>query len=382
VTAMRLGHPLRRLSLACLCFLCFGAPAAHALLNLDGRRSQVFVFGHVSVGYDSNLFADNSGRDDTQYTASLGLELTRRRGLIGVTSTAKVDYVRFSSFSGQNAVNPEFSVELSKANGRTTGDLTLKAYRTDRAESAVNLRTSSWNYPLALNIRYPINEKLYVASASGYMRRSYEDNAALVDSVDYSQGFDVFYVYNSRLDLVAGYRLRVTDTTLRRSRDHALNIGATGGLLPKVNGTVRLGYQTRSGAAQPGAGSEGQVTVAAELNWAPTPRLSFTAQASRDFVTTALGDSVDSLGASLLGTYSFNRRLDLDAGVSYGINEFVSQVPPRRIDDFLAFNAALRYTVNAYVTVSASGSYLQNWSTITLADFDRVTYSLDVSSRF
>lgn len=379
---MRPGRPLRRLSLACLCFLGFGAPTSHALLNLDGRRSQIFVFGHVNVGYDSNLFADNSGRDDTQYTASLGLEFNRRRGLIGVTSTAKVDFLRFASFSGQNAVNPEFSVELIKSNGRTTGDLTLRAYRTSRAESAVNLRTASWNYPLELNIRYPINEKLYVASSSGYLRRSYEDNATLVDSVDYSQGFDIFYVYNSRLDLVAGYRLRVTDTTLRRSRDHALNLGATGGLLPKVNGTVRLGYQTRSGVGQPGADSEGQFTVGAELNWAPTPRLSFTAQASRDFITTALGDSVDAFGASLNGTYSFNRRLDLDAGVSYGTNQFVSQVPPQRVDDFLAFNASLRYTFNAYVTMAASGSYLQNWSTIGLADFDRITYSLDLSSRF
>lgn len=379
---MRTGRSLRHLGLACIWVLPFGAPAAHALLNLDGNRSQVFVFGHVNVTHDSNIYADNSGRDDTQTSASLGLEFIRRRGVIGVNSTAKVDFIRFGRFTDENTANPEFSLQLSKANGRTTGDFELRAYRASRADSAINLRTTSWNYPLALNIRYPVNEKLYLASASGYVRRDFQDNATLLDATDFSQGFDIFYVYNSRLDLVLGYRLRVTDTSLRRSRDHAVNIGATGGLLPKVNGTVRLGYQTRSGVGQPASGSEGQFTIAAELDWAPTPRLSFAAQASRDFVTTAVGDSVDSFGAMLNATYSFNRRLDLDAGVSYGTNQFISQVPPQRTDDFLAWTAALRYTLNAHVTVVASGSYLQNWSTIALADFDRITYSLDVSSRF
>ncbi len=32
-------------------------PHALALLNIDGTRNQVFVFGSATFGYDSNLFA-------------------------------------------------------------------------------------------------------------------------------------------------------------------------------------------------------------------------------------------------------------------------------------------------------------------------------------
>ena len=44
-----------------------------------------------------------------------------------------------------------------------------------RSDSSVNLRTSSWNFPLGLSVKYPINDKFYVTSNTGYLRRTYSD---------------------------------------------------------------------------------------------------------------------------------------------------------------------------------------------------------------
>jgi hypothetical protein len=37
-------------------FLLISLSPAHALINVDGSRNQLFVFGSVTFGYDSNIF--------------------------------------------------------------------------------------------------------------------------------------------------------------------------------------------------------------------------------------------------------------------------------------------------------------------------------------
>ncbi|HYC69732.1 MAG TPA: outer membrane beta-barrel protein [Opitutaceae bacterium] len=368
----------RILCLALAVVLGLGPTSALALLNIGGSRNQVFVFGNVRVGYDSNIFSSATAEDDTVITGSFGAELRRKRGIIGVNSTVTLQYMKFSRFTDEGGFNPDFMLELTKSTGRTTGELKLHAFRSNRADSAVNLRTTSWNIPLDLSVRYPINEKLYVASATSYLRRDYVEDAQLVDYVDYSQGFDVFYVYNSRIDLLAGYRFRHSDTLVGQSRDHSFTLGVTGGIFPKVTGTVRLGYQLRR-TLQTGR-EDDQITISTSLNWVPTRKLSVEMGVSRDFTITALGDSVDTLGASAHATYSMNRRLEFDAGVSYGRNRFLGTTP--RTDDFLEWSASARYTLNEHLTVAGTYSHLENWSTASFSDFTRTGYSLDISSRF
>ena len=91
---------------------------AHALLNLDGTRNQIFAFGSVSFGYSTNIFSDSSQRGDSSLTGEAGLEYDRRAGVLGVNAIAKVGYERFRTYTDQNAVNPFFSLEVTKSTGR------------------------------------------------------------------------------------------------------------------------------------------------------------------------------------------------------------------------------------------------------------------------
>lgn len=377
---MILSTKARQLLLLSLA-LALGQPTARALLNIDGSRNQVFVFGSVNFAYSSNIFSDSSGRGDYSSTSEVGLELKRRAGIIAVDATFKVDYQGFNKYTGENSLNPSFAIEFDKTVGRTTGAFTVSAFRETRSDTVANLLTSSWNFPLGLNIKYPINDKFYFTSSSSYLQRNYSTSTVLTNLTDYSEGVDLFYVYTSKLDLLAGYRLRVSRTTNGNdTTDHWFNIGATGGLFAKLNGSVRLGYQIRDDRG--GNESFTHVNALASVGWPITRKLTLASQISRDFNTVATGASIDSSSISLRAIYAYSRKLELDGGVSYGRNLFLGQTGPQRRDDFFSWDVGAHYKLNEHLTLGASYTYFKNWSTVSLSDFDRTGFSFDASSRF
>ena len=355
---------------------------ARALLNVDGTRNQVFVFGNATFGYDSNVFADATDRSDSTMTGAAGMQIKRRAGIIAVDATATLSYTRYEKFSDQNALNPNFHVEFNKTTGRTTGDLTLTAYRESRADSSVNLRTSSWNFPVGLNLKYPVNDKYYLTSQTTYLRRRYIETSSLANLTDYSQSFDLFYVYTSRLDVNGGYRIRVSQTSLGNDTvDHWFSFGANGALFAKLNGSVRLGYQVRDVNVASG-GSFTHFNAVASIAWPITRKLNLSGSISRDFNTIATGASVDATAASLRANYNVKRQLEFLAGLAYGRNAFLGTPPPSRLDTFFNFDFGVRYKMSEHLQAGATYTYLRNWSTIDFSDFERNAFSLDVSSRF
>ena len=373
----------RRITLAVLAVV-LTLPRGQALLNIDGSRNQVFVFGDATFAYNSNIFSEATGRGDYSVDTQVGVELKRRAGIIAVNSTFKVDYLRFGKFTDQDAVNPSFYIEFNKTTGRTTGAFTINAYRESRSDSVVNLRTSSWNFPLGLNLKYPVNDKFYVTSTTSYLQRRYTNTTTtpLANLVDYSEGRDVFYGSPSKLDLVAGYSIRVSKTSIGGdTSDNWFNIGATGGLFAKLNGSVRLGYQIREIT---GAGGESftHVNALASLNWPATRKLSFAAQVSRDFNTIATGASVDATSVGLRAIYAYNRKLEFNTGISAGRNTFLGSNQPARTDTFFGWDVGATYKFNEHLHVGANYNYFRNWSTASFSEFDRQGFSFDIGSRF
>jgi len=44
-----------------------------ALLNIDGKKNQVYVFGELALAYDSNVFAQSHGVGDYSSDLSVGM---------------------------------------------------------------------------------------------------------------------------------------------------------------------------------------------------------------------------------------------------------------------------------------------------------------------
>ena len=60
---------------------------AQALINLDGQRNQLFIFGNATFGYDSNIFSEANGHGDYTVTGTVGAEIKRRAGIISDVAT-------------------------------------------------------------------------------------------------------------------------------------------------------------------------------------------------------------------------------------------------------------------------------------------------------
>ena len=361
--------------------LLLGQAPARALINVNGSRNQLFVFGNVTFGWNSNVFSDSTGRGDYTVSGAVGAEMKRRAGIIAVNATLTFTYDTYGKFTEENSFNPNLHVEFNKTTGRTTGAITVSAYRESRSDSAVNLRTNSWNYPVGLNLKYPINDKLYVTSQTTYLRRRYVETTSLANLTDYSQGFDLFYVYTSKLDLLAGYRIRVSQTSIGNDTyDHWFNVGATGGLFAKLNGTVRIGYQFRDISG--GNNKYTHLNAMAGVSWPITRKVSLSGQLGRDFNTIATGASVDSTTASLRATYAFSRKIELNSGLAYGLNRFLGTPPPQRRDTFFSYDFGARYKMNEHLQAGVTYTYFRNWSTFAFSDFDRQGFAIDVSSRY
>lgn len=356
--------------------------SGRALLNIDGTRNQIFVFGGVTFGYNSNVFSDATSRGDYNVNASAGAELKRRAGLIGVNATASISSQIFTKYTAENSLNPNFAIEFTKTTGRTTGALSVNAYRETRSDSVVNLRTTSWNFPLGLNLKYPINDKFYATSSTTYLQRTYNDTSALTNLTDYSEGLDLFYVYTSKLDLVGGYRIRATRTSNGRdSTDHWFNIGASGGLLAKLSGTVRLGYQLRH-ATGVDADNYTHLNALASVGWPITRKLTLSGQVSRDFNTIATGSSVDTTVMALSASYAYNRKLTLENNLAVGRNTFLGSNLTDREDTYFSWDVGARYKFNEHFNVGATYTFFKNWSSTAFSDFDRNVFSFDIASRY
>ncbi|HEY4300433.1 MAG TPA: outer membrane beta-barrel protein [Candidatus Didemnitutus sp.] len=361
--------------------LLFAQQGVFALLNIDGERNQVFVFGSAGITYDSNLLAQRDAVSDTSENLSFGAEWQRRAGMISVDLTASITAYRYNAHSDLNAVDPNVGVAFTKTTGRLTGSFTVSAYRTQQADSAINLRTSSWNYPLELTLRYPINEKFYATSDTAAQNRQFEDHdIGVVDYLDFAEGLDGYYVYNSRVDLLAGYRVRFGRTDIDRTTDHDIHLGATGRIFPKVTGTVRFGFQQRQ--IRDSSQAYHEASAAVQLTWNATRKLSVDALISRDFNTTATSASVATLSTNLSATYGFSRRFQFGSGLGAGHNQFLDQSLSGRADNFFSWYFEGTYTMNDHLKVVSRYTFFDNQSNELLAEFDRNQFSILLSGRY
>jgi len=374
---------LTRLTLATALAAGLACPPAPALVSLNDGRNQIFVTANAGFTWDSNIYANATSSGDYVFNAGLGLELKRRAGMIAVDGSVSVDATQFADNDSENALNPSFRVEFSKQNGRTTGLLALGAARQSRADSAANLRSESWLYDVALNLKYPVIERYSIAGMVGFSRLDYVNNAVLVDLDTFSASADLFYVYTSERDLFAGYRFRHGETSTSTAfDDHAFTVGVSGRILPKLNGVARFGYQVRrpSGTAE---GSYEALTASVAATWNVSRKLGLTAQVAKDFSTTSTNLNVDALTFNLDAKYAMNAKLSFGTGVGYGINDFLGAPGGNRRDEFFTWNAGLTYRIlDERLSAALMYAYLRNWSTLDYSDFERNSVNLNLSSRF
>lgn len=355
---------------------------AQALVSIDDGKNQFFVNLSASYTWDSNVFANSTSGGDSIYGASVGIDFRRHAGMIGINGSVYMDASSFIQNSGENFLNPRFHTELTKQNGRTTGSITFSAARQSKADALVNVRNESWNYNMGLNLKYPVIERYTLAGSLGYGYLDYLDNALFVDLETYTASVDLFYIYNTERDIIAGYRLRYGQTSQNTAYyDHAFTVGLSGKILPKVAGTVRAGYQFHE-PTQSNGDSFSAVTASGQATWTVTKKMNATLLLSKDFSTTSTNTTVDATSASIDFQYGLNSKTSIYSGVGYGINEFLGTPGADRKDHYFTWNVAVHYTFSSYLKLKLGYSYYQNWSTLDFSEFTRNSVNVSATSTF
>ena len=386
-----------RATLATVLASLLACPPAHALVALNDGHDRIFVNLSASVSQDSNVFANSDNSSDLVTSTSLSAEYTRRAGWIGVNGHVSIASSSFATFSNEDFVNPSLSLELTKQTGRTTGAFSVNATRESRADSAVNVRSDSWNYGSALSIKYPIVSTYTAAAQFGWASREYIDNSAFFDLATYNASFDLYHILTTDREMLAGYRYRLSETTRDTSTsDHSVTVGLTGRIIRGVTGSLRAGYQTRVPQGRLNKESSySSWTASAASSYAFSRKLTFSGNLSKDFTTTAADSSVDVISVGVDAQYAFSRRWNFTASAGFSDSRYIGdsgRVPisvgattvlgPNRHDDYANWGASVAFNFSERLKIAANYTWFQNWSTVPLADFVRTAWTLNVSSRW
>lgn len=372
-------------------------PPARALISLNEGRERIFVNASVSVSRDSNIFANSDNAGDYVYSTALSAEYTRRVGWIGANAHASVGSSRFATIKGQDFDNPSLGLEFTKQTGRTTGAITLSASRESRADASVNLRSTSWNIPVGLNIKYPISGMYTLTGSFGYSSRRYLDETVFSSLSSYSSSLDLLRILSTERELVAGYRYRFSESSRSTtSTDHALSLGLSGKLIRGVKGSLRMGYQTRGSTGRAATDTKFDSWFASgSSSYAFSRKLALSGSLSKDYSTTATDSIVDTSNASVSLQYAYSSKLNAALSADFGDSQYLGEagrivlspgppalLGPNRHDNFVSWDATLSYVLNGHFNMSASYSWFRNWSTIAFADFVRSSWSVNASTRW
>lgn len=373
---------LVRVTVAAACCLGAALSKAKALVSLNDGHDKIFVNGTVTFSWDSNIYASKGGQGDYVMAATTGIQYSRRAGLIGVDASVSVNASKYNRFTAEDFRNPSMSIEFTKQTGRMTGSLLFSAIRSSRADPNANLRTQAWTYDAGLKLHYPVIDRYSLSGGVEMTSQKYQNNAELVNLNTYQADVNLFYVYSQERDLLAGVRIRKENTSgSSNALDAAYTFGVNGRIIPKVNGSVRFGYQTRSVSGM-GAGNFNSWTADSSVTWTATKRFQVSGTLNKDFNTTSTDASTDVLAGSLAATYAVNEHVQLGANTGAGISRFLGALGFGRKDTYFDYALSVDYSLNDHLKTSFQYTYFRNWSTLAIADFIRQGYSLTIASRW
>jgi hypothetical protein len=387
--------PVTRNGLIGLLAATLACPPAHALVALNDGRDRIYVTGSYTTTWDSNIFANSEGRGDFVSSTSIVAEYTRRAGWIGVNGSISVSASNFGKNRDQNFTNPNYALEFTKKSGRTTGSLTMSGAKESRADAAVNMRSTAWNYNAGLNVKYPAGINTFMGQF-GYSKRSYVEDTIFADLATYTAGIDMIHILPAERELVGGYRFRYSDTSrFTSTTDHSATVGINGRLIRGIIGGLRAGMQTRIPHGALASGRFTSWTMSASSAYAFNKDLNVAAQASKDFSTTATDASVDVTSADVSMGYTMNSKVSWSLSGGWGQTRFLGESgrlviqpgpPPllgaHRVDTYATWSAGVAVTLHAHLKSALTYSWFENWSTGTYADFIRSSWSLNLSSRW
>ena len=371
-----------------------------------GDSVDVFFNGSSSLEWQSNVFSDESGAvDDFEYTVSPGFEVNVGRGLsnLDLSIITRYEIVRFDEVTDLN--NELFHIKAvgSYAGSRLTlnGLVSYDESQSNGPDGNDNQKgklSASETTAANLNGEYTLSPKFSFGAGVNYNNREYKEGSS-ADRESYTVPLDIFYELTPKVDLSIGYTYTSTEVLGTVSgtaevgdydkEQHFVNIGARGDLLPKLNGSFKIGFNTMDSddpntqdGVVPGRSdrdSSSSLGLDASFTYLATAKVNTQLGLNRNFDVAGQGESTEATRVDLSANYSINTRYTATANLGYTLREYVDA---DREDDNYRTGVSLSYLPNQYWRFSAGYNYTENDSSADGQSYEAHAINVSASLRY
>jgi hypothetical protein len=359
------------------------APSARAFLVFNEGRDQVFINASLTFGYSTNVFDQKVSRGSGSGTFAWSATYVRRAGMINVSAGAAFTYDQFTDVKGQNTLDPDLTLTFTKGVGRTTGSWALEAQRESAPDPTVNDRPIAWDYSSAFNLRYPVNDRYYLTSATTVNGSLYDNRALFSDLSTYGEDLGINYIFDSKLDLSGSYRVRTSSTSGITEFDQSVLAGANGTILPKLSGGVDVGLE-RSNEYSKGFGNNvyDDLTAGINLYWRYSRILSFNGSVSKDFNITAEDIETNSTAISATMDAALGHRWRTNTGITHVGTDFLGLAGKGRRDSLWEFTANVGTGITTHIRINFGYVYEINYSNLSAGEFWSQSYNFSIFASY
>ncbi len=362
---------------------------ASPLITL-GDSVKIYFTGGTSTTYDSNILSQPEAEDDLIFKVQPGFQM-----VVGGESSFKLtldvseELVFFTDYDELNQANEavRFSSTYdagSEIKFKSSGSFKALAQNTPSAPSTGPNLVKTNNYDLGFGSTWNATGKTQFDLNPSWAFEEYTSyKDTYVDSHTFLLPFDVFYLYSEKLKLGLGYRYRFVDMIPTKSKiaadrdNHFFSYRMVGELAPKLNVDSSIGWSFEN---IDGAGTNDTATIATNLTWEATQKLSFNAGVNRDFNSSGTGASIQHTGGNIGASYILTDKIQTLMGVGYSFSDY--QDGSNQEDDLMNYYWNWVYTMDKYFTFNLGYSFQTNNSTSPTGEFDRHQITLGANVKY
>jgi polysaccharide biosynthesis protein VpsM len=362
-------------------FVLPAAAVAEPLLSF-GPDIPLFLTASVSVRYDDNVLLSPTDKvSDTIYLFTPGVDLHFSGGSANAGITFSEQFSKYEKDHGLDDQLANLAANIGYHGSESNFGLTGSYQQIDQTTTTATSLDETVKHTIeavAANAEVAITAKTRVGVTPSFTRVEFPQ-VGYTDSDVFTLPVDIYFGITAKTDLSVGYAYSDT-TTADGSGDakgNFFNVGARGQFTEKLSGQVRVGVTEN----KPKVGeSTSQIGVQSNLNYAYSPKTTFSLYVNNGFAPSAAGNQTEVLSTGLSGNFALSNAWS--ASVAAGESSTKYLIVPSRTDHFWNLDFSVTYIITQNLNLQASYLYRKNVSTIEAVTFDDNLATLTAACRF
>jgi polysaccharide biosynthesis protein VpsM len=347
-----------------------------------GPDIPLFITASASVRYDDNVLLSPTDKvADTIYLFAPGVDLNYTGGQASAGMTFSEQFSRYVHYSGLDDQLANLTAHIMYQGAESSFGATGSYVQTDQTTTTATSLDQTVKQTLeavGATAEVALTAKIKLGVTPSFDRVEFPENG-YTDSDIFTVPVDLYYGITPKTDLSVGYAYNHTTTAngTGDSKGNFFNVGARGQFTEKLSGQVRVGVTEQ----KPEVGeSTSQLGLGATLNYAYSPKTTFSLYANNGFAPSAAGNETEVFSTGLSGSFLFSP--SWSATFSGGMSQTKYLTVPSRTDHFWDLSLSLTYIVTSSLDLQASYLYRKNVSTLEAVTFDDNLTTLTAACRF